>query len=336
MNGDPVVGSDTDAEPFAVGIRASTLAARTRGAFIADVERRDVTLDTQQRGAVAALAASDHRGAYLWGDVGRGKTMLADAYFRAIPTSAKRRVHFHAFFRELHGRIVADRRPIEATVSEMLVRDEAVLFDEFHVHDVSDAVFLARTLEAILDLDILIVATSNDPPSALLPDPEFHDRFLPTIALIEQHLTVIEMGPGPDYRATSQGRPNGFSSSTWTARAGTAAPRACDAATFSFAELCVAPRSSWDFLDLAAAHRRIVVTGIPALDEVDPQTAARFCVLIDVLADADVAFDGESAAHWSRLRHVDEPPVDLARTLSRLSLLTDLTRPASDRSTMIA
>lgn len=320
----PTEAEGPDAEPQTTLVQAPLLAEQTRDAFLTEIAGSGLTLDPAQREAVAALRRPTVQGWYLWGGVGRGKTMLADAYFRSIPTSAKRRVHFHAFFRELHAQIIAGRRPIEETIAEMLAGDRAVLFDEFHVHDVADAVYLARTFEVILELDILVIATSNYAPAGLLPDPMFHDRFLPTIALIEQHLSVVEVGQGPDHRSVDVApRTGGFARSTWTVRGG--GPDAGEAEvrdgapTFSFAALCEAPKGAWDYLELAERHPRIVVSGIPELHRLDPQSAARFCVLIDILADADITVDCIASGHWRELGDVAEPPADLPRTISRLS-----------------
>lgn len=315
------------AEPQQAPAQAPLLAAQTGDAFLFEIAGIGLTLDPAQHEAVAALSRPTEQGWYLWGGVGRGKTTLADAYFRSIPTSAKRRVHFYTFFRELHARITAERRPIEETIGEMLAGDRAVLFDEFHVHDVADAVYLARTFEVILALDILVIATSNYAPAALLPDPMFHDRFLPTIALIEQHLSVVEVGRGPDHRSVDVApRTGGFARGTWTVRGDAAdvggAGIPAGAPAFSFAELCEAPMGAWDYLELAAGHPRIVVSGIPELHRIDPQSAARFCVLIDILADADITVDCIASGHWRDLGHVAEPPADLPRTLSRLSRLS--------------
>ena len=311
-------------EPQQAPAQAPLLAEQTRDAFLIEIAGGGLTLDPAQREAVAALSGPTTQGWYLWGGVGRGKTMLADAYFRSIPTSAKRRVHFHAFFRELHARIIAERRPIEETIGEMLADDRAVLFDEFHVHDVADAVYLARTLEVILELDILVIATSNYAPAGLLPDPMFHDRFIPTIALIEQHLAVVEVGRGPDHRSVDVApRTAGFALSTWTVPGGGSDAGDGDvrdgAPTFSFAALCEAPMGAWDYLELAGQHPRIVVSGVPELHRLDPQSAARFCVLIDILADADITVNCIASGHWRDLGDVAEPPADLPRTLSRLS-----------------
>lgn len=310
--------------------RASALATATARPFRERLARERIALDAEQARAAEALCDPHPHGYYLWGDVGRGKSMLATRYFEAIPSEAKLRVHFTEFFRELQQRIVAEWHPLEAVLREMFGGTRAILFDEFHVHDVADAIYLTRTLEALVELDVLVIATSNYEPARLLPDPHFHDRFLPAIALIESAFAVVPIGAGRDYRVGGDAAPGaGFASGRWIIGdpgEGPTAPEGGERTRrMTFAELCDRPVGAWQYLALADAVRdadeRLVVCEAPDLSTLPREVAGRLGLLVDVLADRDLPVDFVAQGHWSSLRDASEPPVDVERTLSRFELL---------------
>ena len=158
-------------------------------------------------------------GLYLWGDVGRGKSMLMDLFFESVPTRAKRRVHFNAFMMEAHARIhewrnlgarersrrdefvrEAGNDPIPAVARGLMNGDVLLCFDEFQVTDVADAMILGRLFEQLFDLGVVIVATSNTAPAHLYEGGLNRQLFLPFITLIERRLDVLELGGEKDYR----------------------------------------------------------------------------------------------------------------------------------------
>ena len=197
-------------------------------------------LDPQQRGTIGLLArnaqrhlsrqhqspSGDH--VYLWGPPGRGKTWILGAFFDALPTSNKRRYHFHEFFRELHAtahkatstalaqiqepgalgngrgrmdRVAARTSAIEKSIEAILGNVEVLCFDEFHCNDPGDAMLLARMFKFIMGRRILLVTTSNYPPEDLLADEYYHHLIVPTIADIREHMDVHELDAQRDYRS---------------------------------------------------------------------------------------------------------------------------------------
>ena len=143
------------------------------------------------------------KGLYFYGGVGRGKSFLMDAFFGCLPYRRKRRVHFHAFMAEIHRRM-RDKRseqdPLKSVAADIAEETRVLCFDEFHVSDIADAMILGRLLENLFAHGVVLVATSNYAPSELYPQGQNRSSFLPTIALIERHLTVLNVDSGEDYR----------------------------------------------------------------------------------------------------------------------------------------
>ncbi|HYN39902.1 MAG TPA: cell division protein ZapE [Rhodospirillales bacterium] len=160
------------------------------------------------------------QGLYIYGGVGRGKSMLMDLFFRAAPVPAKRRVHFHAFMQEVHGRLRAMRqqpgirelrpgkRAKDDDILPTLARDIArnctlLCFDEFQVQDIADAMIIGRLFESLLDAGVVVVATSNRPPRDLYKDGLQRENFLPFIRILETRLDILHLDSGTDYRLES-------------------------------------------------------------------------------------------------------------------------------------
>lgn len=301
----------------------------------------NLEFDPHQLAAIAKLSTATPHGFYLWGDVGRGKSMLAELYFETAPTSRKQRFHFHNFFRDLQAEIMSTRQSVEDSIRTLIGPAEMVLFDEFHVHDVADAVYLTKTLETLIEQDVFVVATSNYEPERLMPDPLFHHRFATAIALIESRFEMVPLGEGIDYRRQLTGRVRaGFGAGQWQVaphnddtvpsggfglRVNGLEVRAVsvdhNAATFTFEELCERPLGTREYLRLAEDFAGIQLIGVPDLATASPSSLMRLCNLVDVLYHRDQQFDVEALAEPERMREAFAPPHDAPRTLSRLATL---------------
>ncbi|WP_231868964.1 cell division protein ZapE [Rhodococcus opacus] len=286
----------------------------------------EVLLDEAQRSAVAVLDETADglaqgrpgvRGVYLWGPVGRGKTWLMDR-FHAASEVPSRRVHFHAFFRRLH----ADAHTlgsIDLAIDAALGDVRLLCFDEFHLHDVGDAMLVARLLEALFARGITLVVTSNYPPEGLLPNPLFHHLFAPTITVLERNLTVVRVGGPVDYR-TATTPETGFAAGRFVpatdievpapservvvsvgTRTVTAAAVRDRTVWFEFAALCGTPTAPADYLDLSERFGHWVLIGVPRLREAGAQTLRRFANVVDVLYDGGTALTVVADARWEEM-----------------------------------
>lgn len=297
----------------------------------------------------ALLQGTAVRSLYLHGAVGRGKSWLLDGLFRAAPLEEKRRLHFHDFFAQLHQGMFRHRQaidPLASTLDELLENCRLLCFDEFHVHDIGDAMLITRLFKALFERGILLVVTSNYPPEGLLPNPLYHQRFLPVIELINARMDVLEVGGATDYRSLSQDRPQQRFTRGHYVWPGTPAQRARlqlppanlepvpldvgnrrlrarliddDRVHFTFADLCEEPTAVIDYLALCKRFERWSIDHLPLLDECSTAVQQRFINLIDVLYDQDktLILVGERPLAESLAGSV----IDLMRTRSRLGQL---------------
>lgn len=307
----------------------------------------EVLLDDAQRSAAAVLDETADglaqgrpgvRGVYLWGPVGRGKTWLMDRFHTASDVP-KRRVHFHSFFRSLH----ADAHTlgsIDLAIDAALGDVRLLCFDEFHLHDVGDAMLVARLLKALFARGITLVVTSNYPPDGLLPNPLFHHLFAPSIAVLEQNLTVVRVAGPVDYR-TAGAPAAGFAAGRFVPASAIEGPapservaltvgtRTVTAAAvrdrtvwFEFAALCGTPTAPADYLDLSERFGCWVITGVPRLREAGADTVRRFANVVDVLYDRGTALTVVADAPWEGMFSGLTGTLDVDRLVSRLSTLS--------------
>lgn len=301
---------------------------------------REFALTANQRRALEIM--SGQTSAYVFGPPGSGKTTLLDLLHAA--RSSSRRWHFSDFFRLLHERLPEHGRSLPATLAALTGEADLVLFDEFHLHDVADAVYLDRALRWWTAHGTRVVATSNYRPSDLLPNPLLHSAADPVIAQIVANYEVFSLDDGVDHRRLgSHRRTQGFTSGKWTigtAPMPTATERtisiggrrlvvSCAAGpkspgtqlTSTFAELCGRPWSPSDYLILLRDIDGLAITDLPSPQELAREPAQRFANLVDVACDRDVRLDVFAAGPPDELRFAPSPPLDVDRTLSRLALL---------------
>jgi cell division protein ZapE len=306
------------------------------------------------------------RGIYIWGPVGRGKTWLMDLFHAGLPRHSARRMHFAHFMREIHLRrrgLRGQERPLDRIAGILAKAARVYCLDEFMVQDIGDAMILHGVLDGLLRRGVVLVMTSNTEPARLYEGGLQRERFLPTIALLNRELDVLQMGVGTDYRqqhlqaATTYlpaGAPESVVQMTtlFQRLAGAAAVErgatmhiedrsihtlrhAGRMAWFGFGALCEGPRSADDYIAIARNLHTVFLSDVPVFDGSNDDAARRFIALIDELYDQHVRLVISAAAEPAELYRGERLRQAFQRTSSRLnemrsaSYLARETQPAA-------
>ncbi len=323
------------------------------------LDRLAVEIAHEPPGVLARLFGSRRprlSGVYLWGGVGRGKSMLMDLAFECIPVEPKRRVHFHAFMLDVHARLRDARKreegdPIAPVARSMAEQARLLCFDEMHVNNAADAMILSRLFTALLDEGVAVVTTSNRPPNDLYKDGLNRELFLPFIDLIETKMAVVAVNGPADYRLDRLAGvkawhvPNGPEATAALSRAffqltdypvedrAKVPSEALDVgggrslhvpkslkgvAVFSFKRLCGEPRGAGDYLAIAQRFHTVILVGVPVMTREMRNEAARFVTLVDALYEHRVKLLASADAEPAGLYPQGDGSFEFARTVSRL------------------
>jgi cell division protein ZapE len=288
------------------------------------------------------------QGLYFWGGVGRGKTYLMDLFYESLPFADKRRMHFHRFMRHVHQsltRLQGQANPLQKVASDLAASVRVLCFDEFFVSDITDAMILAGLLEALFDLRVTLVATSNIEPRHLYENGLQRSKFLPAIDLLEKHMLIRNVDGGIDYRlralenAEIYHSPLEPSADAGLAQSfGAISPdlgetdvilqiegrpirsRMCGDGVvwFEFAELCEGPRSQNDYIELAMIYQTVLVSNIPELGPKKDDAARRFISLVDEFYDRNVKLILSAERPIDDLYQGERLVFEYQRTRSRL------------------
>ncbi len=287
------------------------------------------------------------RGVYMWGGVGRGKSMLMDAFYVSVPVVRKTRLHFHEFMREVHRELAAlqgIQDPLRELARRIARRFRLICFDEFHIADVTDAMILDRVLEGLFDEGVVLMATSNFHPDALYPDGLHRDRILPAIERIKQNMDVLRVDAGTDYRlqalrgmtlyyvplgdVAGQAMEQAFERLAEAAdddptlhieqREVVALRRGGGVVWFDFQTLCNTPRSQNDYLEIAACFHTVLLSDVPRMTPELASAARRFTLLVDVLYDRNIKLVMSAEVEPEQLYASGPLAHEFVRTVSRL------------------
>jgi cell division protein ZapE len=333
-------GFSTDAAQVAALASLERLRSELTAAASAPLGKRLLRGLTRDNGA--------HRGVYLWGGVGRGKTWLMDLFYSSLTIAQKRRTHFYRFMQEVHAdlkRLKGMQSPLEGVADKIARKAQVICFDELFVSDIADAMILAGLFGALIKRGVTLVFTSNVKPKDLYKGGLQRERFLPTIALIEQHCDVIAVEGGVDYRLRQLKKatiylPTGAADTqkkleelfddlsdedietdgtiTINHRKIKVLRESENVIWFDFAALCEGPRSPTDYIAIASEYQSVIISNVPVLHDTADNAARRFISVIDEFYDRGVNVIISAAAAPNELYLGEKLKFEFQRTSSRL------------------
>ena len=299
-------------------------------------------------GLSSSAVAGSVRGLYIWGGVGRGKTMMMDMFCSALPAERRQRMHFHRFMRRVHdalGRHSGQANPLLKVADEIAADGDILCFDEFFVSDIGDAMILGEVMTALFQRGVSLIATSNVEPVNLYKNGLQRSRFLPAIDQIYAHCDIHEIDSGQDFRLRTlqqaklyhhplgdkaqQSLLAGFSALAAELEKDNVKLRienrmieavkvAGDVAWFDFPSICEGPRSQNDYIELATLFTTVLVSNIPLLDASREDAARRFISLVDEFYERRVKLIVSADQPITTLYQGQRLTFEFERTQSRL------------------
>jgi cell division protein ZapE len=288
------------------------------------------------------------RGLYLWGGVGRGKSFLMNAFFDSVPIERKSRVHFHRFMQDIHHRLrdwQGEENPLVHIARDISQQLHLLCLDEFHVTDIGDAMLMRNLLQGLFDQGLVLVTTSNQKPDDLYRDGLQRTQFLPAIELIKQHLEVVQVDGGLDYRLRVlekggvfhfpvDAKADAAMAHTFEAIAGGPGERGVEleiegrpiralrigpgVAWFRFEELCDGPRGQADYIELARRFHTVLISEVRRLGSREADRRRRFSWLIDEFYDRRVKLILSAEVYLTELLQAVAGDAEVQRAISRL------------------
>lgn len=299
-------------------------------------------------GRFIKASAAPVRGLYLWGGVGAGKTWLMDLFYECLPSGQKLRLHFHRFMQRIHHELKQYQgkvNPLKLIAQQFAKQTRLIFLDEFVVNDITDAMLLANLLAALFAEGVTLMATSNVPPEGLYRNGLQRGRFLPAIALLNQHLAVMHAPVQTDYRLRTleqagvyfypldanaeqqlllhyqhlvhESRPN---HETLLIKGRAVQTISCTNAVvwFDFATLCSVPRSQLDYVEIAQSYNTVILSGVPVITAEQDDRIVYLIHLVDVFYDARVKLIISAAVSVDKLYLEGRYTFEFQRTQSRL------------------